>query len=65
MAMVINCPSCQKRFNIADEETDIKKRLKCPHCLNLFEVIWLYPFTLDFIEDNLLNSSHTVENIMN
>lgn len=63
--MVINCPSCQKKFVIGDEETDIKRRLKCPHCMDLFEVTWLYPFTLDFIEEELINSSRAIDNVVN
>jgi C4-type Zn-finger protein len=49
--MKINCPSCQKKFEIIDEEQNIKRQLACPHCLTHFEVTWLYPLTLDFIEE--------------
>ncbi len=63
--MVITCPSCQEKFEMIGEEPDINRRVRCPHCLNLFEVTWLYPFTLDFIEDELLNSKSSIDNFIN
>lgn len=63
--MLINCPSCQKEFEKTDEEPDIKRRLVCPHCDTHFEVTWLYPFTLDFTEENPLNPNHSVKSTVN
>lgn len=63
--MIINCSSCQKKFEIIDEELDIKRRLTCPHCLELFEVTWLYPFTMDFIEENPHNPKRLIVSIAN
>ena len=51
--MVTNCPSCQTKFDIVDEDPEIKRRLTCPHCQKKFEVTWLYPFTLDYFEESL------------
>lgn len=63
--MLINCPSCQKEFEIADEEPEIKRRLVCPHCITQFEVTWLYPFTMDFIEENPHNPKRSIESRVN
>jgi predicted Zn finger-like uncharacterized protein len=60
--MFINCPSCQKGFEIIDEELEIRRRLTCPNCSKYFEVTWLYPFTIDLIEDSLHNPNNTPEN---
>ena len=49
--MEIDCPSCKKDFDIYDEEPEINRQLVCPHCQQHFEVTWLYPLTIDFIED--------------
>jgi C4-type Zn-finger protein len=62
--MMINCPSCQEKFEIVDEESDINIHLTCPHCQEIFEVTWLYPFTLDFIEEFSINSESSVESIL-
>jgi predicted Zn finger-like uncharacterized protein len=61
--MIINCPSCQNKFVIADEEPDINKRLTCPHCHQIFEVTWLYPFTLDYLEEGIHNTARVSEGI--
>jgi len=60
--MLINCPSCQKGFESIDEELKIMQRLTCPNCSKYFEVTWLYPITIDLIEDSQLNPNHTLEN---
>ena len=49
--MIIKCPSCLNEFEIADEEPEILRRLTCPHCQMIFEVTWLYPLTLDFVDE--------------
>ena len=61
--MVINCPSCQKKFEITDEELDIKRHLTCPHCQKHFEVTWLYPLTLDYLEEVPHTSALALERI--
>lgn len=63
--MVIKCPSCLEEFEIADEEPEIRGRLTCPHCQMIFEVTWLYPFTLDFVEDYPAIPNHSIENLVN
>lgn len=63
--MLINCPSCQKEFEIIDEEPEINRRLMCPHCVTHFEVTWLYPLTLDFPEEFPLNPSSSVKSTVN
>lgn len=55
--MVIICPACQVEFKIMDEEPDIRGLITCPHCQRAFEVTWLYPLTLDYVEDNPLISN--------
>lgn len=59
--MLRNCPSCQKEFEITDEETDINRRFSCPHCLTMFEVTWLFPLTLDYIEENSCDPNRSIE----
>ena len=56
--MIISCPSCQEEFEIADEEPEIRRKLTCPHCQMIFEVTWLYPLTLDFLEEIPINPNH-------
>ena len=63
--MVIECPSCKKEFEIADEEPEIRRRLTCPHCQMLFEVTWLYPLTLDYLEEELIKPSRSIESFVN
>lgn len=67
MGILRNCPSCQKEFEISEQEVDIRisRRLSCPHCLTMFEVTWLFPLTLDFVEENSVNQSHSIENLVN
>ena len=62
--MKIDCPSCLEEFEIPDEEPEIKKRLTCPHCQQQFEVTWLYPFTLDFIDEYTFSSDQLVGTII-
>jgi lysine biosynthesis protein LysW len=45
------CPACQSRFEI-EEEPDLGIRVTCPDCSVTYEVTWLYPFTLDYLETN-------------
>jgi hypothetical protein len=59
--MLLNCPSCNKYFDIANEEPEIRKQFVCPHCLKNCEVTWLYPITIDFIEDNPSNPKRSIE----
>jgi predicted amidophosphoribosyltransferase len=63
--MIVDCPSCQKSFQIIDQDSDVSRRLICPHCMTPFEVTWLYPFTLDFIEDLPIDSNQSVESAGN
>jgi hypothetical protein len=62
--MIIECPSCLGKFEIADEQPDIKNHLTCPHCQNIFEVTWLYPFTIDFLEETSIQSDRLIESII-
>ena len=62
--MIIDCPSCLEKFKIPDEEPEIKRRLTCPHCQQQFEVTWLYPFTLDFIDEYTFSSDQLVGTII-
>ena len=59
--MIIDCPSCQESFLIADEEPDIKRRLTCPHCEQIFEVTWLYPLTLEYLDEGIQNAAYVGE----
>lgn len=43
------CPACQSRFEI-EEEPDLGIKVTCPECSITYEVTWLYPFTLDYLE---------------
>jgi len=63
--MQINCPSCKKGFEIIDEEPEIRRRLTCPNCLKYFAVTWLYPFTLELIEESQPNLNLALENEVN
>lgn len=63
--MIIKCPSCLEQFEIADEEPEIRRRLTCPHCQMIFEVTWLYPLTLDFVEENPIISNPSIESFAN
>jgi hypothetical protein len=60
--MIIDCLSCQKEFEIIGEEPDIKKQILCPHCHTAFEVTWLYPFTMDFVEEISMNTLCAIDN---
>lgn len=62
--MIIHCLSCLKEFEIIGEEPDIKKQILCPHCHTAFEVTWLYPFTMDFVEEISINTHHAIESSM-
>lgn len=46
------CPACQFEVEITNEPA-IGHQVKCHHCGNELEVIWLYPLTVDFPESNL------------
>jgi uncharacterized protein YbaR (Trm112 family) len=63
--MLINCPSCQKGFEIIDQEPEIRRRLTCPNCFKYYEVTWLYPFTLDSIEESQPNKNLALEDEVN
>ena len=63
--MLIKCQSCQNEFEILDEEPEIKRRLICPHCLTPFEITWLYPLTLDFVEETSLYPNLSFDNPIN
>jgi transposase-like protein len=63
ITMKINCPSCQKKFVIAIEEPEINWRLNCPNCQAQFEVTWLYPFTLDYLEESSYDSDQFLEKV--
>ena len=63
--MLFTCPSCQKEFGIIDEEPEIRRRLTCPNCLKYFAVTWLYPFTLELIEESQPNLNLALENEVN
>lgn len=45
------CPACQSRFEI-EIEPDLGIRVTCPDCSVTYEVTWLYPITLDYLETN-------------
>ena len=62
--MKIICPSCQKKFVIAIEEPEINRRLNCPNCQAQFEVTWLYPFTLDYLEESSCDSDELLEKLI-
>lgn len=61
--MVIECPACHSKLQLCDEDADIKKKLTCPHCHTQLEVTWLFPLTLDFYEEDYLQSNLTVDNV--
>jgi phage FluMu protein Com len=63
--MIIKCPSCQNEFEIAEEEPEILRRLTCPHCQMVFEVTWLYPLTLDFLEEDPVTLNRSIESLVN
>lgn len=49
--MEIVCPACKKNLVIGNEETEIRNQLVCPCCQQNLEIIWLYPLTIDVIEE--------------
>lgn len=59
--MIIDCPSCKISFDIADEEPEIRRQLVCPHCQKYFEVTWLYPLTIDFVEEISAKPEYSIE----
>ena len=59
--MIIDCPSCKNYFDIADEEPEIRRQLVCPHCQKYFEVTWLYPLTIDFVEEISAKPEYSIE----
>ena len=61
--MVIECPACQSKLQLCDEDADIKKKLTCPHCQTQLEVTWLFPLTLDYYEEDYLQSRYSVDNV--
>lgn len=63
--MIIKCPSCQNEFEIVDEEPEILRRLTCPHCQMIFEVTWLYPLTLDYVDEIPVNPNRPIESLVN
>jgi hypothetical protein len=63
--MIRNCLACLKEFEINDKESDILRRISCPHCGTHFEVTWLYPFTMDVVEEIPIIPNHPTEKIVN
>ena len=45
------CPVCKSRIEI-EIEPDLGIRVSCPDCTVTYEVTWLYPITLDYLETN-------------
>ena len=60
--MIIDCPACNKCFTITDEEPQIRGQVVCPHCQKHFEVTWLFPLTIDFVEETAANPMLSIEN---
>lgn len=54
--MRATCPSCQAGIEISAIQSEINHRLACPQCSVNLEVTWLYPFTLDLIDDPRLKN---------
>jgi lysine biosynthesis protein LysW len=50
------CPSCQEEIYI-EGVPDLGQRVSCENCDLEIEVIWLYPFTLDYPEDSVYYQS--------
>lgn len=49
--MITKCPTCRGKIEVS-EDPNIGLKLVCPHCSTEFEVTWLFPLTLDLIEEN-------------
>ncbi len=40
-----HCPDCQGNIGV-EENPEIGQSVMCPDCGDVFEVVWLYPFTI-------------------
>lgn len=43
------CPACQSNFEI-EKEPDLGIKVTCPECFVTYEVTWLFPLTLDYLD---------------
>ncbi len=45
------CPSCQSNFNL-EGKLEIGTITKCSECKESLVIIWLFPLTMDFQQQN-------------
>lgn len=55
--MITTCLECQQPISF-ESMPEIGQQLICAHCENCFEVIWLFPIILGYLE----NESKTISN---
>ena len=51
--IITKCPLCKGAIEVS-EDPNIGLQLMCIHCSTDFEVTWLFPFTLDYLEKHTL-----------
>jgi hypothetical protein len=51
------CPSCKKVIQL-QEKIKVQELVSCPHCNSILELVRLFPPTLDWAEDPVVNHSH-------
>ena len=48
------CPHCNGPIEIQGNP-EVGQQVKCPNCLAVLVITWLYPLCLDFLEESLTN----------
>lgn len=47
--VIVSCPECENRIHL-DSKPVIGQRAACEDCQTVFEVTWLFPICLDYLD---------------